>query len=141
MADLYVSKEKKTNNLNNPSYQAYLLLLFSFTAIPILFGIDKFFNFYTEWDKFLASQLNVLNDPNAMMIVVGMSEIIVGIGVWLYPKIFSYIVALWLAVIIINLLILGHYYDIAINDFGLFLGALAFARLSQKYSPNKFGAI
>lgn len=68
------------------------------------------------------------------MMVVGVIEIIAGIGVWVKPKIFSYIVAIWLLGIIVNLLMLHNFYDIALRDLGLLLGALALGRLSQEYS-------
>jgi len=68
------------------------------------------------------------------MLVVGVIEIVAGIGVWLKPRIFAYIVAAWLVVIIINLLLIPGYFDIALRDFGLLLAALALARLSQQYA-------
>ncbi len=67
------------------------------------------------------------------MMVVGAIEIIAGILVWIKPKFFAYVVALWLLGIIINLLLLGRFYDIALRDLGLLLGSLALARLSQQY--------
>ena len=70
------------------------------------------------------------------MLVVGVIEIVAGIGVALKPRIFAYIVVAWLAVIIINLLLIPGYFDIALRDFGLLLGALALARLSQQFSRS-----
>lgn len=120
-------------NLHKPSYQAYQILRFAFTVAPILAGLDKFFNFLTNWNQYLSPQFDFFGNPHATMLVVGVVEIIAGIGVWLKPKIFAYIVALWLLGIITNLLMLHEFYDIALRDLGLLLGALALARLSVKY--------
>lgn len=116
-----------------PTYQAYQILRFAFTVAPILAGLDKFFNFLTNWELYLSSPFNLFGSPHTTMMVVGVVEIIAGIGVWLKPKIFAYIVALWLLGIIINLLILHSFYDVALRDLGLLLGALALGRLSAKY--------
>lgn len=111
--------------------QAYGLLLIAFTVIPIVAGLDKFFNFLTLWPQYLSGHFDVFKNPQTTMYVVGVIEIIAGIGVWLMPRVFSYIVALWLLGIIINLLLLGKYYDIAARDLGLLLSALALGRLSH----------
>ena len=116
-----------------PSYQAYQILHFAFTVAPILAGLDKFFYFLTNWGQYLSSPFNVFGNQATTMIVVGVIEIVAGIGVWLKPKIFAYIIVLWLLGIILNLLILQNFYDIALRDLGLLLGALALARLSHKY--------
>lgn len=115
------------------SYQAYQILHFAFTIAPIVAGLDKFFNFLTNWEQYLAVPFNVFGNSHTTMMIVGVIEIIAGIGVWLKPKIFAYIIVLWLLGIILNLLILHNFYDIALRDFGLLLGALALARLSYKY--------
>lgn len=112
------------------AHQAYQLLHFAFTVAPIVAGLDKFFNFLTLWQQYLSMPFNVFGNFHTTMMVVGVIEIIAGIGVWVKPKIFSYVVAAWLLAIIINLLILGRFYDIALRDLGLLLGALALARLS-----------
>jgi uncharacterized membrane protein YphA (DoxX/SURF4 family) len=116
-----------------PNHQAYLILRFTFALIPILAGLDKFFNFLTIWEQYLSQPFNVLGNAHTTMILVGIIEIIAGIGVWLKPKIFSLIVAIWLLAIIINLLALGNFFDIALRDLGLLLGALSLARLSCKH--------
>ncbi len=118
----------------NPSYQAYQILHLAFTVAPILAGLDKFFNYLTAWQQYLSPQFDVLGNPATTMMVVGIVEIIAGIGVWVKPKFFSYIVALWLLGIIANLLLLQNFYDIALRDLGLFLGALALGRLSSQYA-------
>lgn len=126
-------KLPKENYSRKPSYQAYQILRFAFTVAPILAGLDKFFNVLTVWEQYLSAPFNVFGNPLTTMMVVGVVEIIAGIGVWFKPKIFSYIVALWLLAIIINLLILHNFYDIALRDLGLLLGALALGRLSSQY--------
>jgi hypothetical protein len=124
------SINKHESCLKDPSYQAYQILHFAFTIAPILAGLDKFFNFLTHWEQYLAAPFNVFGNAHTTMLVVGVIEIIAGIGVWLKPQYFAYIVALWLLGIIVNLLILGQFYDVALRDFGLLLGALALGRLS-----------
>lgn len=114
------------------SYQAYQILHIAFTVAPIVAGLDKFFYYLTNWQQYLAPSFNILGNAHTTMLVVGIIEIIVGIGVWVKPKIFSYVVALWLLGIIVNLLALHNFYDIALRDFGLLLGALALSRLSSK---------
>lgn len=124
--------EQKTecSHLSTPGYQAYQLLHIAFTVAPIVAGVDKFFNFLTQWQQYLSPHFDVFGNAHTTMLVVGVIEIIAGIGVWVKPRIFSYIVALWLLAIIVNLLLLGKFYDVALRDLGLFLGALALARLS-----------
>lgn len=125
--------KSQKEDYKEPSFQAYQILRFAFTVAPILAGLDKFFNFLTNWEQYLASPFNVLGNVHTTMMIVGVIEIIAGIGVWLKPKFFAYIVAFWLLGIIINLLLLHNFYDIALRDLGLLLGALALARLSHKY--------
>lgn len=124
---------QKSRDYKNPGYQAYQILHLAFTIAPIVAGLDKFFNFLTLWPQYLASPFNVFGNPHTTMMVVGVVEIVAGIGIWIKPRIFSYVVALWLLAIIINLLILHRFYDIALRDLGLLLGALALGRLSAKH--------
>lgn len=116
-----------------PSYHAYQILHIAFTLVPLIAGLDKFFNYLVNWHHYLSSTFDVFGNPQTTMMVVGVIEIVAGLGVWFKPKIFAYVVALWLFGIIANLLLLQNYYDIAVRDFGLALGALALGRLSQKY--------
>lgn len=125
--------KSQKEDYKEPSFQAYQILRFAFTVAPILAGLDKFFNFLTNWEQYLASPFNVFGNPHTTMMVVGVIEIIAGVGVWLKPKFFAYIIVLWLLGIIINLLLLHNFYDIALRDLGLLLGALALARLSSQY--------
>ena len=129
--------KKEGCNLNNPSYSAYQLLHLAFTVVPIIAGLDKFSNYLTQWPQYLSPAFNILGDAHSTMLIVGIIEIIAGIGVWFKPKIFSYVVALWLLGIIINLLLLGKFYDIALRDFGLLLGALALGSLSCAWCSKR----
>jgi uncharacterized membrane protein YphA (DoxX/SURF4 family) len=112
--------------------QAFLLLRTVFTIAPIAFGLDKFFNLLTDWEAYLAPWINDLVPGNAhtAMLIVGVVEIVAGIVVAVRPQFGGYLVAAWLGGIIVNLVTLGDYYDIALRDFGLLVGALALARLA-----------
>jgi hypothetical protein len=121
---------------SSPAYQAYWILHVGFTVAPILAGLDKFCHLLVNWDQYLPGVVANASpiQPHTLMLIVGVIEIVAGIGVWLKPRIFAYVVAAWLVVIIVNLLLIPGYFDIALRDFGLFLAALALARLSQQYS-------
>jgi hypothetical protein len=121
---------------NSPAYQAYWILHVGFTVAPILAGLDKFFHLLVNWDQYLPGVVANASpiQPHTLMLIVGVIEVVAGIGVWFKPRIFAYIVAVWLVVIIINLLLIPGYFDIALRDFGLFLAALALARLSQQFA-------
>ena len=123
--------------LTNPAYQGFLLLRIGFTVAPILFGLDKFFDVLVNWQRYLAPEINDLVPGTAheAMLAVGAIEIVAGLVVALKPRFGGYLVAAWLGGIIINLLLLGNYYDIALRDFGLLLGALTLARLATAYEP------
>jgi hypothetical protein len=114
------------------AHQAYLLLRTVFTIAPIAFGLDKFFNLLTNWEAYLAPWINdiVPGSAHTAMVLVGIIEIVAGIVVALRPQFGGYLVAAWLAGIILNLLTLSGYYDVALRDFGLFVAALALARLA-----------
>jgi hypothetical protein len=120
---------------SNPAYQAYQILHLGFTVAPVLAGLDKFLNVLTNWDKYLAPQVNSMlgGYGHQFMLAVGVIEIVAGIGVLLKPRIFGYVVGVWLLGIIINLLLVGGYLDVALRDLGLSLGAFALARLSSYY--------
>ena len=125
----------RTYTHSGPSYQAYQLLHVGFALLPIIVGADKFFNKITDWSKYLSpvfANLSPLTVPSTMM-AVGVVEVLAGIFVALRPRIGAYIVAAWLAAIVVNLLLLPGYYDVALRDFGLCLGAIALGRLSQEY--------
>ena len=114
--------------------QAFLLLRTVFTVAPILFGLDKFTNLLTDWTMYLAPVVTsaVPLPAQSIMYIVGVVEIAAGVAVALRPRFGSALVAAWLLGIIINLLILGGFYDVALRDFGLLVGALALNRLSPR---------
>jgi hypothetical protein len=120
---------------NQYSKQAFQILRFGFTVAPILAGLDKFFHLLVNWDQYLAPFANNLigGRGHQVMLVVGVIEIAAGIGVFLKPPIFAYIVAAWLLLIILNLLAIPGYFDVALRDLGLMLGALALGRLSHSF--------
>jgi hypothetical protein len=117
------------------AYQAFTILRIGFTAAPILFGIDKFFNVMVNWESYLAPWIRDLSPLSASgtMHVVGVIEISAGIVVAAKPRYGAYLVAGWLGGIIIDLLTYSGYYDIALRDFGLMLGAIALARLATRF--------
>jgi hypothetical protein len=121
--------------LGNPAFQAFALLRVGFTVAPIVFGLDKFLNWLVDWPIYLAPQINDLLPGNAhqAMLAVGVIEIVAGLVVAVRPKFGGYLVAAWLGGIIVNLLVLADFYDVALRDFGLLLGAVALARLATAF--------
>jgi len=120
----------------SPAYQAFRILQIGFIAAPILAGLDKFFHLLVNWDQYVpgvVARLSPIN-PHTLMLVAGVIEIAAGIGVAFKPRIFAYVVAGWLALIVVNLLLIPGYFDVALRDFGLFLAALALGRLSQQFT-------
>ena len=117
-------------------HQAFILLKTVFILAPILAGLDKFFNLLTNWAIYLSPfVLKSINfHAHGFMMVVGIIEIIAGIGVLFKPQFFSKVIVVWLALIIINLLLRGIFFDIALRDFGLLLSAIALSKLSHKYA-------
>lgn len=122
----------------SPARQAYWLLLFAFVAAPILAGADKFFHLLVNWDQYvppIVARLSPIS-VHSLMLGVGVIEIVAGVGVALKPRIFAYVVAAWLVIIMGNLLLIPGYFDVALRDLGLFLAALALARLSQQFASG-----
>ncbi|MDI3405134.1 hypothetical protein [Streptomyces cavernicola] len=121
--------------LTDPGYQAFAILRVGFTVAPILFGLDKFFNLLVDWPVYLAPWVDDLLPGTAqqVMYAVGVVEIIAGLVVAFAPRFGGWLVAAWLGGIIVNLLTIPGHYDIALRDFGLLLGAVALARLAQRY--------
>ena len=119
----------------DPAFQAFTLLRIGFTVAPILFGIDKFAHVLVNWDIYLAPRINdiVPGTAHQAMYAVGVIEIIAGLVVAIRPKIGGLIVTAWLAGIIVNLLLIPDYYDIALRDFGLLLAALTLFRLASVF--------
>ena len=121
-----------------PAYQAYQLLYLGFIIAPLVAGVDKFTHFLTDWDKYVAPVVAGLLPFSAhtFMLIVGVVEIGAAALVSLRPQIGAYVVAAWLAGIVINLLLIPGYFDVALRDFGLMLGALALARLSEEFAEG-----
>ncbi len=119
----------------NPAYQAFWLLRIGFTVAPVLFGLDKFAHVLVDWDRYLAPDLVDLLPGNAhqLMYAVGVIEVVAGLAVALRPRFGGYLVAAWLAALITNLLLRADFYDVALRDFGLLLGALTLARLAAVF--------
>lgn len=123
------------NVSSDRAQQAFRLLQIAFVVAPILAGLDKFFYLLADWSNYLSPfALRMLDGHDrAFFAIVGVVEIIAGLGVLFRPRIFAYVVSLWLLLIVINLLMTGHYFDIALRDIGLMLSAFALGRLAQKY--------
>jgi hypothetical protein len=127
---------------DTPARQAYQILHIGFTVAPILFGLDKFLHLMVNWDQYLAPFVaNLLPfSGHTFMLAVGAIEVVAGLLVFFLPRVGAYVVAAWLWAIIANLLLSGSYYDVALRDFGLSLGALALARLSEEYAETGIAA-
>jgi hypothetical protein len=128
---------RSTDLRDDPSAQAFVLLRIAFTVAPILFGLDKFANVLTDdWTRYLSSEFNSLIPGSAAtaMDIVGLVEIAAGVLVFVAPRLGGYVVAAWLGGIILNLLLVGGYGDIALRDFGLLLGALTLTRLASAHA-------
>ena len=135
----------RSNELRrDPAAQAFLLLRIAFTIAPILFGLDKFAGVLTDdWTKYLSSEFNSLIPGSAAdaMHIVGVVEVVAGLVVAFTPRFGGYLVAAWLGGIILNLLLVGGYGDIALRDFGLMLGALTLTRLASAYASRDRSAV
>jgi hypothetical protein len=130
---------QRTTLRSDPAAQAFLLMRIAFTVAPIIFGLDKFANVLTDdWTRYLSTQFNDLIPGNAAdaMHIVGVVEIAAGLVVAVTPRFGGLLVAAWLGGIIVNLLLVGGYGDIAMRDFGLLLGALSLSRLASAYAPS-----
>ena len=129
------SKTQASTAVSGPAYEAYQILHVGFVVAPIVAGLDKFFNLLVNWEQYLPSFVNKMvgGHGHELMLVAGVIEIIAGLGVLFKPKFFAYVVSAWLLMIVVNLLMIPGYYDIALRDFGLALGALALGRLSHQF--------
>ena len=123
----------------DPSRQAYLLLRTAFTVAPIVFGLDKFAYVLTDWTRYLAPVIDRIVPGTATqdMWAVGVVEIVAGIVVAVAPRFGGWLVAAWLAGIIVDLLTVPGFYDIALRDVGLLVAAVALARLAVRYAPGR----
>jgi hypothetical protein len=137
-ADLSTSSITRPAGWSDPGYQAFLLLRTVFTVAPILFGLDKFANLLVGWPGYLAPWIDDIVPGTAQqaMYAVGVIEVVAGIVVAVSPRFGAWLVAGWLAGIIVNLLTFPGFFDIALRDFGLFVGAVALGRLAVYYSPG-----
>ena len=120
---------------SSPSYQAYQILRLGFTVAPVLAGIDKFFHWLCNWDQYLAPWIAGLSPVggHSLMLAAGVIEAAAGILVAVRPRLGAPVVAAWLGLIILNLLTMGSYLDVALRDLGLALGALALWRLAREF--------
>ncbi|MBV9399275.1 MAG: hypothetical protein JO062_14925 [Bryobacterales bacterium] len=118
-----------------PTYQAYQILHVTFIIAPIVAGLDKFFHLLTNWDQYLAPWISGISPIGGhhLMQAVGVVEIIAGLLVWIKPRLGAPIVAAWLCLIILNLITMGTFLDIALRDLGLALGAAALWRLALEF--------
>ena len=121
--------------VHDPAYAAFVLLHVGYVVLPLWMGIDKFMNVLTDWPGYLAPWVVAILPFSAQtaMHVVGAVEILAAIMVAIKPRYAAYVVALWLAGIIVNLLTYSGFYDVALRDFGLLVGALALGRLAAVY--------
>jgi uncharacterized membrane protein YphA (DoxX/SURF4 family) len=119
----------------DPRYQAFALLRLTFAVAPIAFGLDKFVGVMVDWPMYLAPWIDDIAPGSAQdfMYVVGAVEIVAGVLVAIAPRWGAYVVAGWLAGIIVNLLTHSGYYDVALRDFGLMVGAICLGRLAAVY--------
>lgn len=134
--EIHASETATTHDLHDPSHQAFLLLRTVFTVAPIVFGLDKFANLLVSWDGYLAPWVNHLVPGTGAqaMYAVGVVEIIAGLAVAVAPRFGGWLVAAWLGGIIVNLLTLPGFYDVALRDFGLLVAAVALARLARSHA-------
>ena len=130
-----IAPSQRARLRSDPTYQAFWILRIGFTIAPILFGADKFAHLLTNWDLYLAPRVDniIPGTAHQAMYAVGIIEIVAGLAVLLAPRLGAYLVAAWLAGIIINLLLIPGYYDVALRDFALLLAALTLARLATAF--------
>ncbi len=135
------STSTASTRVDNPAFQAFWLLRIGLTLAPILFGLDKFAHVLVDWDIYLAPEFtDLLNaEAHTLMYFVGAIEIVAGIAVLLRPRFGGYLVAAWLTGIIVNLLMMADFYDVALRDFGLALAALTLARLATAFPASRSG--
>src|SRR5262245_38280687 len=128
--------EATSVRLSSPSYQAYQILHVAFTVAPIVAGLDKFFHALVDWNMYLSPMVTRMLpiSANNFMLGVGVIEMLAGALVAVAPRIGGWVVGFWLCGIILNLLSIPAYFDVALRDLGLALGAFALARLSAEYS-------
>jgi len=134
---LITKKEIDMADHNRPSWKAYKILYFGFVTSLVLSGLDKFFDFLVNWPVYLSAIVSHIINAQTFMKTVGVIEIVAGIIVAVKPRYGAFIVAFWLWGIILNLLTIPGFYDIALRDFGLSLAALALGFLAQEYDTAR----
>jgi uncharacterized membrane protein YphA (DoxX/SURF4 family) len=124
---------------HDPGHQAFLVLRTAFTVAPVLFGLDKFTNLMTSWPRYLAHWIDALVPGTAQqaMYAVGVVEVVAGLVVLIAPRFGAWLVAAWLAGIVVDLVTGPGFYDIALRDVGLLLAAVALGRLASRYAPGR----
>jgi hypothetical protein len=132
------TQERSRPQKSDPAYQAYAVLRTAFVVAPIAFGLDKFSNVLVQWDQYLAPVLSrpLPVTPHQAMYAVGVVELVAGLVVAFHPRLGAFVVAAWLGGIILNLLLLPGFYDVALRDFGLLLAAVALQRLATRFDPR-----
>jgi len=130
-----LAQESPGASERSPSHLAYQVLHVGYTVLPILMGIDKFARVFVNWDLYLSGSVQKLlpMSGHSFMLIVGCIEIAAGFLVAILPRLGAFVVAAWLVGIVINLLLVPSYYDIALGDLGLALGAFALGLLSRDY--------
>lgn len=136
MADIVAGAPRivsRSVTIHDPAEEAFWILRIAFTVAPIVAGLDKYFHMLVNWDQYLAPVVSRLLSvsPHKFMLAVGAIEIVAGIIVAIAPRIGGWIVAAWLLGIIVNLIMVPGYYDVALRDLGLMLAAIALARLAD----------
>ena len=123
---------------HSPSYQAYQILQLAFVVAPVIAGVDKFFQFLVNWDQYLSPLVTRMLpiSGHTFMLGVGLIEIVAGLLVAFMPAIGGLVVGAWLCGIILNLLSIPGYYDVALRDLGLALGAFALSRLATEFDTR-----
>lgn len=116
------------------AFQAFKILQAGFVVAPVVAGADKFFNSLVDWERYLSPIVTQLVSGRIFMMAVGVIEILAGILVALKPRIGGYVVSAWLLGIVVNLVMIPGFYDIALRDFGLALGGLALAKLAEHHA-------
>jgi hypothetical protein len=129
-----VDQTPAANAAPNPAFDAYRLLRIAFVAAPLAMGLDKFLNLLTQWPKFVCPLIANRIAPETFTRMVGPVEMVAGVLVLVKPRVGALVVATWLFLVIVNLLLIPGYFDIALRDLGLFLAALALARLSVLFA-------
>ncbi|GAA2748208.1 hypothetical protein GCM10009868_40370 [Terrabacter aerolatus] len=134
-----VAQPKRTTRVerSDTAYQAYAVLRTAFVVAPIVFGLDKFTNRLVPWDTYLAPALSRLLPvtPHQATYAVAVVEVLAGVLLALHPRLDDLFVALWFGGIIVNLLLIPGFYDVALRDFGLLLDAVALQRLATRFDP------